>query len=387
MTSRRRSLTLLAFLATLALAACTGTGDRTTGQSHQHGAQAQEVALPVRAGERILSLGLAQPYQPAAPRGGTDDYHCFLVDPHLTSPAFINGIGFVPGNASVVHHAILFEVPAAQVAAAQATDAKQPGDGWTCFGGTDIAGPGGSGGGNEGWLAAWAPGGQPVTYAEGLGVPVEAGSRLVLQVHYNLLAGRQPDQTSVRLRLTPPAPGIRPLSTVLLPAPVELPCTATERGPLCDRTKAVADVTSRFGPEVGMAAAGLQQFCGGDPRHPRAGDTQHCDRRVPKPMTVEAAAGHMHLLGRAIRITLNPDSPHPQVLLDVPSYDFHNQGAVPLAQPVKVRAGDTIRVTCTHDAKLRGTLSELSNLPPRYVVWGDGTSDEMCLGILTVTPS
>ena len=27
----------------------------------------------------------------------------------------------------------------------------------------------------------------------------------------------------------------------------------------------------------------------------------------------------------------------------------------------------------------------MSNLPPRYVVWGDGTTDEMCLGLLTAT--
>ena len=39
-----------------------------------------------------------------------------------------------------------------------------------------------------------------------------------------------------------------------------------------------------------------------------------------------------------------------------------------------------LRVTCTHDATLRPQL--LPELPPRYVVWGDGTTDEMCLGIV-----
>jgi hypothetical protein len=34
---------------------------------------------------------------------------------------------------------------------------------------------------------------------------------------------------------------------------------------------------------------------------------------------------------------------------------------------------------------LRRQLPELQHQPPRYVVWGEGTSDEMCLGILTVT--
>jgi hypothetical protein len=102
-------------------------------------------------------------------------------------------------------------------------------------------------------------------------------------------------------------------------------------------------------------------------------------------MTVRAAAGHMHLLGRSIRLTLNPGTPRETVLLDVPNYDFDNQGATWLARPVAVAAGDTIRVSCTYDTALRARLPELSALPPRYVVWGEGTADEMCLGILTVT--
>jgi hypothetical protein len=46
-----------------------------------------------------------------------------------------------------------------------------------------------------------------------------------------------------------------------------------------------------------------------------------------------------------------------------------------------------IRVTCTHDAGLRKLVPQLQPLPPRYVVWGDGTSDEMCLGLIIGTPS
>ena len=47
-----------------------------------------------------------------------------------------------------------------------------------------------------------------------------------------------------------------------------------------------------------------------------------------------------------------------------------------------VKPGDTYRVTCTHDANLRTQLPQLKPLKPRYVVWGEGTSDEMCLGIV-----
>ena len=74
-----------------------------------------------------------------------------------------------------------------------------------------------------------------------------------------------------------------------------------------------------------------------------------------------------------------------QTLLDVPAFDFDDQKLQPLPTPVDLHPDDTLRVTCTHDATLRGQLPQLSKLPPRYVVWGDGTSDEMRLTLLTAT--
>jgi protein involved in polysaccharide export with SLBB domain len=93
----------------------------------------------------------------------------------------------------------------------------------------------------------------------------------------------------------------------------------------------------------------------------------------------------MHLLGRSISVELNPGTPTARTLLNQPTYDFDDQSEQVLPQPVRIDAGDTIRVTCTHDATLRSKLPQLSTLKPRYVVWGDGTSDEMCLAILTMT--
>ena len=94
----------------------------------------------------------------------------------------------------------------------------------------------------------------------------------------------------------------------------------------------------------------------------------------------------MHMLGRAMKVELNPGTPNAKVVLDVPQFDFDNQRLMKLPSPVEIGPGDTLRVTCTHDAGLRKRLPHLSKLPPRYVVWGDGTSDEMCIGIMTVSP-
>jgi len=115
-----------------------------------------------------------------------------------------------------------------------------------------------------------------------------------------------------------------------------------------------------------------------------AGVTQHCDHKVPQDATIYAVAGHMHLLGRSIKIELNPGTANAKTLLDVPNYNFDDQAIHPLDTPVALHPGDTLRVTCTHDAALRGLLPQLKGTAPRYVVWGDGTSDEMCLGLVVV---
>jgi Copper type II ascorbate-dependent monooxygenase, C-terminal domain len=217
---------------------------------------------------------------------------------------------------------------------------------------------------------------------------LEPGSLLILQIHYNLLAtdGKPAgsDRSAVRLRLTDGTPQTRELETWSLDAPTDLPCAADESGPLCDRAASIADVTKRFGPEVGGTADEQLEECGQSA--PKPGDTQTCDHKVPAPMTLFAGFGHMHMLGRAMKVELNPGTPNAKVVLDVPQFDFDNQRLDKLPSPVEIGPGDTLRVTCTHDAGLRKRLPQLSKLPPRYVVWGDGTSDEMCIGIMTVSP-
>jgi hypothetical protein len=320
---------------------------------------------------------MPEPYTPAAPNGGTDEYRCFLIDPKLTGPAFLTGSQFLPQNADIVHHAIFFRIDPDSADAARRLDAGAPGQGWTCFGDAGLDG--------AAWVAAWAPGGNEMLLAPGLGYSMPPGSLLVMQVHYNLLGtGGKPggaDQSGIRLRLTDGKAGLRPLQTRLLPAPIELPCAAGESGPLCDRDTAVADVAHRFGAGAGFRVAGLNRLCNNG-RAPVPATTQHCDHRVTEAGTIYALAGHMHLLGRAIKIELNPGTRGAQTLLDVPRFDFDNQAIRQLTKPVSVKAGDTFRVTCTHDATLRELLPQLHTLPPRYVVWGDGTSDEMCLGLV-----
>ncbi len=350
-----------------------------TGAGHRHGTGRAVPHRPLRDGERLARLTMPAAYTPSAPFGtGTDDYRCFLLDPRLDQDAFLTGLDILPGTRAEVHHVILFRVPPQSVAAVQAQDEEEPGEGWTCFGGTGVES--GDQLDDAPWLGAWAPGGSEQVMARDVGVPMPKGSRVIMQVHYNLLAGSSPDVTSAQLRLAPGTKRLDPLETMLLPAPVELPCRPGRRqSPLCDRTAAVADAAERFGG-VGQAADFLHLLCG----PLRTGPVQSCDRAVRRPATIRAVAGHMHLLGRSIRVQVNPGTPRARTVLDIPAWNFDDQGATPV-QAVPLRHGDTLRVTCRHDQALRDLLPELRGQQERYVVWGEGTTDEMCLGLLLVT--
>jgi hypothetical protein len=140
-----------------------------------------------------------------------------------------------------------------------------------------------------------------------------------------------------------------------------------------------------LGSQAAFVPAGLLILCRGTAATPVASAVSTCDRRIATPTTIHIAAGHMHLLGAAIRLELNPGTPRAKVLLDIPRWDFHWQNAYTLAQPVEADRGDVVRVTCRHDVSKRHHGGHGVPATPRYVLWGEGTTDEMCLGILQVT--
>ncbi|HET6667426.1 MAG TPA: hypothetical protein VFG98_09120, partial [Intrasporangium sp.] len=380
----RRILVALGAVLGLLVAGCSAAGPNLATETHHGTTHATEnhhgtsptttkpPPAPLRGGEKVQRIAMPATYVPKAPNGGTDDYRCFLLDPKLTRDSFVTGYDVEPGDASIVHHVILYRVPASKVALARAQDAQAPGDGWTCFGGTGIEQQGASLN-DAPWVGAWAPGGNETILAPDLGIPVEKGSQLVLQVHYNLLQGAKPDRTAVDLRLSTSSK-LTALETILYPAPVELPCRAGKSGRLCEREAAVWDVAQRFGDRASWLVAGLLVLCDGAVI-PHPGPTQSCTRTVEEPAVVRASAGHMHLLGSSIRIELNSGTPKARTLLDIKQWDFDDQGARPLpATPVE--RGDRITVTCTHDQAWRDRLPALQGIPERYVVWGEGTTDE-----------
>ena len=347
---------------------------------------------------RTIVLSPPHAYAPHAAGGGIDDYHCFLLDPKLQHDAFVTGALIQPQRTGIVHHVILYEAAGPQATAAEQLNAKSGGKGWSCFGGPDLPVDLAAAGatdrlGQPPWIAAWVPGHTTNALPAGTGVLLHKEAKVVMQVHYNLIEASGPDRSRAWLRVRPATTPLTRLETHLIAAPVELPCPSGVSGPLCSRTRAIQDVTTKYGAEAAFTPYALLRLCGKTladyPTDVGSGTkiTTSCDRVFTGPQTIYGVAGHMHLRGHDISVVLDPGTPKEQTLLHIPAWVFHWQDVYYLKTPVKVTAADTVRVTCTFDNSTADQpVVGTKQLTPRYVVWGEGTTDEMCLAMLSVAP-
>jgi hypothetical protein len=345
-------------------------------------------ATDAHAGPKLTTIVLdaPNPYKPKAPPGGgTDDYHCTLLNPHLTHNAFITSIDFQP-NSLEVHHEITYAVPPDLAAAAEAQN--DGGKGWTCFGesGLDTGGAARSLNGGTPWLTAWGPGHNISKEPAGTGAPMPAGTLVIMQEHYNMLVGDKPVRSKLTLTTVPASTTLRPLRLNIVAAPPDIPCAPGVTGPMCNRSAELATVGQRFGMGQEVLVDGLESLCGRSQSDPPVGDTTTCTWPMYSSGNIVELAAHMHLLGVGMKFVLNPGKPTQQTLLNVTDYDFHYQRGYVLAKPVPVTPGDTIGITCTYNPQLQEELPILRKVPPHFVTWGDGSTDEMCLGLIFTTP-
>ncbi len=338
------------------------------------GTKAQASAHPIT----TISIKQAAAYTPKAPPGATDDYHCTVMNPHVKRNSYIISSQFFPGSGED-HHAILFLVPPDLAAKAEADNVN--GQGWSCFGETPIPDTGLNQISNTPWLSAWAPGHGLDNLPKGTGIYLPAGSLVVMQVHYNLLVGDKPVKNSLVLNTVPASTPLLPLKLDLLPAPPDVPCPSGVTGPLCNRTASLTNLGQRFGQSAIGFVNTIESVCGRNPADPPEGDSTSCSWPVYSSGYIVRVGAHMHLLGSTFKMVLNPGTPEAKTILNVPNYNFHYQRAYNLKTPVKVMPGDKIQVTCTYDPTLAQELPTLRKLPPHFVTWGDGSSDEMCLGL------
>ncbi|MEO2045960.1 MAG: redoxin domain-containing protein [Pirellulales bacterium] len=109
------------------------------------------------------------------PAEGTVEYQYYVVDTGFTEDKWVRAAEVIPGNRSVVHHAIVF---------------IRPPDG------ANIRG--------VSWLTAYVPGQRPTIFPEGLARRIPAGSKLVFQMHYTPNGTEAEDTTKVAMLFEEP---------------------------------------------------------------------------------------------------------------------------------------------------------------------------------------
>ncbi len=345
----------------------------------------------VPAPRRDVVLQMPQAY--AGSLAVPNDYRCFVLDPHVTKPTFITGYQITPDQRAEIHHVQLFHIDASQVVAGRAISGRDGKPGWSCYGTVELRStqhdstrhrvPGFTG--QAGLIAGWVPGQDPVQYPEHSGILLQPGDALVLQMHYHYDTTPVPDRTTVSIQVDPGTADFKTIDIINPIAPVELPCMPGQTAPLCNRNAALADDVRLYGGIGAGAETALLGLCGKTADQLAA--TFHdgmasstCDYTVAESGTIVSVFGHEHTLGKTFRLTLDPQTSRPTVLLDIPTWNFDWQMNYALAKPIHVDAGQTIRMQCSWDRALD------PNRPPKYIVFAEGTEDEMCFSTYAIIP-
>jgi hypothetical protein len=277
-----------------------------------------------------LSLSLPLPYE--VNTEVSDDYRCFPVEWPVEEDSYVTGYVVSPDRADLVHHMIAYIVPAGYADDLAALEAEDGQPGYECFGG-----PGPINQADAQWLGAWAPGAVQGPLPNGLGLKMEVGSLLVLQMHYNSASGATgTDQTSIDFTL-----------------------------------EAEVDTVGWIQPFTNVEwvfGSGMEIPAGVD------GVSHEYAAQVPRQLKFHTANMHMHTRGVSGGMSVEHSDGTEDCLIQIDDWDFDWQRSYVFDEPKVIEQGDTWSIQCSWD-----------NPTEQDMAWGDGTGDEMCLGTVMVS--
>jgi len=306
-----------------------------------------------------VTVGLASPYTPET---RPDEYRCFVLDWPYEEPTWITGFRADPSALSIAHHAIAWYVPAGFAEVVDAAEGADGRPGYDCFG---SAAPTGADDFPAGIFGAWAPGTDGFDYPEGTGQRMNPDDRIVLQMHYSLAAGGDvADQATVSFSTSD-------------------------------------DVALRAGS---VAHFNFQWFVDGDSMAIPAGEAnvmhEHSAPLVGSPLVaammpevdtdnglrIYGVIPHLHQIGTSLTLEVERPDGTIEPIVDIAEWDFNWQRQYFLAEPIDLTAEDRVNLRCTWDNSpgnqpvYNGAVRE-----PLDLGWGDGSFDEMCLGLFFVS--
>ena len=261
------------------------------------------------------------------PAEGQDLYQCFVIPDVTPNAHYVRAVDVRPGSPKAVHHALLFQDLTGTARR------RDTGAGYSCFGTPGFLPARG--------LAGWTPGSLPYQAPDGISELLHAHADLVLQVHYHPYGKADRDRTRVALYFTSEKPARHSMDIPLGSSRIDIPAGA--RG---------YKVTDHF--------------------------------TVPVDVDVIAVNPHAHYVCREMYgVAVLPDGSR-RTLLRIPNWDFNWQQQYVYPSPIRLPEGTRVEMEFTYDNSAANPHNP--NSPPKRVVYGPGSLDEMAGLHLTVAP-
>ena len=271
------------------------------------------------------------------PASGPDVFRNFVIPTGLTEDKWVRAVEFRPSARKVVHHVLFAYAPGGSMARLDGADGN-PG-----FGGMGSVGVS-PGQGDSGGLGGWAVGGTPTALPAGLAHPLPKGSDFLLQMHFHLTGKPETEKSVVGIYFADKAPEHKMMS-VGLPA--------------------------LFGFGAGIdIPAGEKNY------------TIQDSFTLPVDAKAWSAVAHAHYVGKEMKMTATLPDGTVKPLIWIPDWNFNWQDPYVYKDAVALPKGTRIDATLRYDNSADNPRNP-SN-PPKRVLWGEESFDEMGTVGLTV---
>ncbi len=273
-------------------------------------------------------------------RGG-DLFRCYVLPTGLTEDKFVVAYEVRAGNPRVVHHTLHFldtqgrarRIEEREMKREKKPDEKDRGPGYNSRMGPGFFPPSGD-------IGGWAPGLRPYYLPDGVGYYLPKDADVVMQMHYHRTGRVEKDRTKLGLYFAK-KPADKPLQPIAVPA--------------------------RF---LTVPAGNANYKVKGD-------------LWLAQDTTLHNTTPHMHLLGKSIKVTMTPPGGETKTLVNITEWDYNWQETYFFKEPIKAPAGTRLSVEGVFDNSANNPRNP--STPPRTVIIGEQTTNEMCFGFLGVT--
>jgi hypothetical protein len=279
-------------------------------------------------------LILESPSETTIAATGPDRFQVQVFPTNLSEDKYIVAMEVKPGNPRVVHHTLqmidtLGIARKLQTAAQakQTADESDRGPGYFVKMGVGfLPNP-------AGMLGGWAPGLLPKKLPDGIGQRLAKGADICVQFHYHRTGKLETDRTRIGVHFAK-KPVTHPFQMI---------------------------------PPAGMfwsIPAGAKDY------------KIDSSWRLDDDVSVYRLVPHMHLIGKDIELLVTPPGGKEISLIRIPEWDYNWQEQYELKEPLKLGKGTILRIRATYDNSADNPQNPSS--PPRAVMWGEQTTNEMC---------